>query len=58
MPLPPRSGEPSAALVTVYGEMWMYLALALGVLITFNVLIVVVLSVLARHTEPSAELRA
>ncbi len=36
----------------------MYLALAFSVLITFNVLIVVVGSVVARHTEPRAELRA
>jgi hypothetical protein len=40
----------------------MYLALAFGVLIAFNVLVVVVLSVIARqaarHTEPRAKLRS
>ena len=39
----------------------MYLALAFGVLIAFNVLVVVVLCVVARHAarhaEPRAELR-
>lgn len=43
----------------------MYLALGVGVLVTFNVVIVVVVSALARHAEPrnerdelDAELRA
>jgi hypothetical protein len=47
----------SAALVTFYDRMWIYLAVALGVLIAFNVLIVVVVSVAAGHTEPRDELR-
>ncbi len=38
--------------------MWMYLALGLGILVTFNVLLVVVVSVLARHAEPRDELDA
>lgn len=41
--------------------MWMYFALAFGVIIAFNVLVVVVLSVVARHAarhvEPRAKLR-
>ena len=52
-----RSGEPSAAVVTFYSGMWMYLALAFGMLIAFNVLVVVVLSVVARHAEPRDEFR-
>jgi hypothetical protein len=47
----------SAAFVIVHGGMWMYFALAFGVLIAFNVLVVVVLSVVARHAEPRAKLR-
>ncbi len=35
----------------------MYLALAFGVLIAFNVLVVVVLSVVAPHAEPRDEFR-
>ena len=35
----------------------MYLALAFGVLVAVNVLVVVVLSVAARHAEPRAKLR-
>ena len=35
----------------------MYLALAFGMLIAFNVLVVVVLSVVARHAEPRDEFR-
>ena len=35
----------------------MYFALAFGVLIAFNVLVVVVLCVVARYVEPLAELR-
>jgi hypothetical protein len=38
--------------------MWMYFALGFTVLIAFNVLIVVVGSVVARHTEPREELDA
>jgi hypothetical protein len=38
--------------------MWMYLATAFGVLIAFNVLIVVLVSIAARHTDPRDELRA
>lgn len=55
------SGETSAALVTVYAVMWTYLALAFGVLIAFNILVVAVMSVVARqvarHAEPRAKLR-
>jgi len=51
-------GSLSAALVTFYDGMWMYLALAFGVLITFNVLIVLVGSVAARHAARHAEPRA
>lgn len=36
----------------------MYLALAFGVLIAVNVLVVVALSVVARHAEPRDELRS
>jgi hypothetical protein len=50
--------SPSDRLVTFYDRMWMYLALAFGVLVALNVLIVVVLAVVARHAEPRAELRA
>ena len=57
-PAAARSGETSAALVTFFGGMWMYLALAFGVLITFNVLIVLVGSVAARHAARHAEPRA
>jgi heme exporter protein D len=49
------SGETSAALVTFYGGM--YLALAFGVLIAVNVLVVLALSVVARHAEPRDVLR-
>jgi len=49
---------PSAGLVTFCCGMWMYLALGFSVLIAFNVLIVVVGSVVARHTEPREELDA
>jgi hypothetical protein len=37
--------------------MWVYVALAFGLLIAFNVLVVVVLSVVARHADPRDELR-
>jgi hypothetical protein len=36
--------------------MWMYLAVAAAILVTINVLIVLVVAVLARHTEPDDEL--
>jgi hypothetical protein len=36
--------------------MWIYLTLAFGVLVAFNVLVVAVLSVVARHAEPRDEL--
>jgi hypothetical protein len=52
------SGETSVALVTFYGGMWMYLVLAFGLLIAVNVLVVVALSVVARHAEPRDELRS
>lgn len=41
----------------IFAAMWMYLAAGLGVLITFNVLIVAVMAVAARRTEPRQELR-
>jgi hypothetical protein len=38
--------------------MWIYLTLGFSVLIAFNVLILVIGSVAARHIEPREELRA
>jgi hypothetical protein len=37
--------------------MWMYFAVAFGLLVAFNVLVAVVLSVVARHTQPRDRLR-
>jgi len=46
----------SAGLV-MFGVMWMYLAIGFGVLIAFNVLVVGVMALAARHIEPRDELR-
>jgi tellurite resistance protein len=46
----------SAGLV-MFGAMWMYFAFGFGVLIAFNVLVVAVMAVAARHAEPRDELR-
>jgi uncharacterized protein YpmS len=37
---------------------WLYLAVGFGVLIAFNVLVVSVMAVAARHIEPREELRS
>jgi hypothetical protein len=42
----------------MFGAMWVYLAVGFGVLIAFNVVVVAVMAVAARHVEPREELRA
>ena len=41
----------------MFGAVWMYLAVGFGVLIAFNLLVVAVMTVAARHIEPREELR-
>jgi tellurite resistance protein len=47
----------SSAAFVIFSAMWMYLAFGFGVLIAFNVLVVAVMAVAARHAEPREELR-
>jgi hypothetical protein len=47
----------SSAGFVMFAAMWMYLAVGFGVLIAFNVLVLAVVAVAARHIEPREELR-
>ncbi len=53
-------GRPSAGLGTLFGEMWIFLALGLGivfcVVLVLNLVAVAFASVLARQAEPRDEL--
>ncbi len=49
------SSAPSTARGRLLVEMWMYLGLGVGILVAFNVLIVVTVSALARQAEPRDE---
>jgi hypothetical protein len=53
-----RFGPASSAGFVMFGAMWMYLAFGFGFVIAFNVLVVAVMAVAARHTEPREKLDA